>query len=399
MVYLFQIVLTVTYLTAAVAGAVHMQWPRAIRGLSFAYFGWSLVGQIWAFWFILAAGVLLFFTLTGPAAAPWMAILNVVSIGLFFLTLKRAWDSSQALAAVGPDRRRASFIDFVVGAVLPFRPSNRDVKRTKNISYGPFGRRNRLDIYKSKIDAATMLPVLIHVHGGGWVVGRKHQQAQPLIQYMASHGWLVVDINYRLGPWNRMPVMIQDVMRAIAWVKANIADYGGDPNFVALTGGSAGGHLVALAGLASDEALFKPGFENEDCSVNACVPVYGVYDFLNRQSSMTTGFKEMETFLSKLVMPGPITTHRDLWDKSSPMAHIKADAPPMLILHSRQDALADFDSAKAFAHAIDQVSDHAVVFAELPNSQHAYDISYAPPTPEHVRVVHHFLEEVRARMP
>lgn len=397
MVYLFQLMLTATYLTAAITGAFRLNWPRRIRGLSFVYFGWSLVGQVWAFWFILAASGLLAYTLLGPVPSIGMAVVNSVSIGLFVLILWRAWGSCEALAAHDPSGRRASVIAFAMGAIAPFRLRRPTVTRIKDIEYGPHGRRHRLDIYKLKTTDTAALPVLIHVHGGGWVVGRKHQQAQPLIQHMAAEGWLVVDINYRLAPWNKMPTMIQDVMRAIVWVKTNISDFGGDANFVALTGGSAGGHLVALASLAFDEPRFKPGFEDVDCSVDACVPVYGVYDFLDRDGIMGRGFKEMETFLSTLVMPGPISTHRELWNQLSPIAHVRAEAPPMLIVHSRQDALADFDSAKAFADALSHVSDADVHFVGLEQAQHAYDIAHSPPTPEHVRTVHRFLNDVRAQ--
>ena len=145
------------------------------------------------------------------------------------------------------ERGRGIFPRFLFGTLFPFRFSRRDVQRQKNIAYGPNGRKNRLDIYTPKTTPSALMPVLIIVHGGGWVIGRKGQQSRPLIQYMASKGWVVVDINYRLGPRNRMPVLIQDVLRAIAWVKANIKDHNGDRDFIALSGGSAGGHLVALA--------------------------------------------------------------------------------------------------------------------------------------------------------
>ncbi|MGK0372652.1 MAG: acetyl esterase/lipase [Glaciecola sp.] len=189
--------------------------------------------------------------------------------------------------------------------------------------------------------------------------------------------------------------MIQDVLLAVAWVKANIETYNGDPNFVALTGGSAGGHLVALAGLASGLESLKPGFEQSDCTVDACVPVYGIYDFLNRNGTMSEGVNELQSFLTKLVMPGPPEMHKALWDKVSPMGHVHPDAPPMLILHGRHDMLADFESAKVFAETLNQTSKNGATFAELPSGQHAYDIAHAPPTQEHIRAVYRFLESVR----
>ncbi len=127
----------------------------------------------------------------------------------------------------------------------PFGYSRQGIERLKNIHYGD-AERNLLDICRSLEPShhKSARPVLLHVHGGGWVIGNKRQQAQPLINYLAQHGWICVDINYRLAPRNRYPDCLVDVKKAIVWIKENIANYGGNPNFIALTGGSAGGHLV-----------------------------------------------------------------------------------------------------------------------------------------------------------
>ena len=398
MIYLLHILVTANLLTAAATGAIHSKLPRRVPYLSFFYFGWSLIGQIFALPIALLSLASLYFAMSTPEKFVGIAIINVITIVLCTLTLWRAWQGSQALTKILPDGSRTSIKRYLIGGLFPFQFARRDVKRLSNIAYGPSGRKHTLDIYKSKAESNSPLPVLILVHGGGWVVGHKNQQAKPLIQYMASRGWLVVDINYRLAPRNKMPVMIQDVLRAVAWVKANIETYNGDPNFVAMTGGSAGGHLAALAGLASHIAALKPGFETADCSLDACVPVYGVYDFLNKSGAMQGGAEELQNFLTRLVMPGPPERHEDVWNLASPINHIRPDAPPMLFLHGHHDAIADFESAKAFAKSLEQVSNNRVIFAELPSAQHAYDIAYSPPTPEHVRAVYRFLESVRLDM-
>ena len=75
-----------------------------------------------------------------------------------------------------------------------------------------------------------------------------------------------------------MPAQIIDVKQAIAWIRENIAAYGGDPDYIAITGGSAGGHLSALAALTPNDPAWQPGFEDADTSVQVAVPHYGVYD-------------------------------------------------------------------------------------------------------------------------
>ena len=87
--------------------------------------------------------------------------------------------------------------------------------------------------------------------------------------------------------------------QALRWVRENIAEYGGDPGFVAITGGSAGGHLCALAALTANQPEFQPGFEEVDTTVQAAVPFYGAYDFTNSQGhAMGAG---LVSFLERLV--------------------------------------------------------------------------------------------------
>ena len=84
------------------------------------------------------------------------------------------------------------------------------------------------------------------------------------MQQLAAQGWVCVAINYRLAPRDPFPAQIIDVKRALAWIREHIADHGGDPDYVAITGGSAGGHLAALAALTANDPAYQPGFEDAD---------------------------------------------------------------------------------------------------------------------------------------
>ncbi len=111
----------------------------------------------------------------------------------------------------------------------------------RNVVYGDAGPRNRLDIWKrADLPDDAGAPVLLQVHGGAWVIGQKEGQAHPLMGHLADRGWVCVTINYRLSPRATWPEHIVDVKRAIAWTRAHIADNGGDPEFLAISGGSAG---------------------------------------------------------------------------------------------------------------------------------------------------------------
>ena len=119
---------------------------------------------------------------------------------------------------------------------------------------------------------------MVYIHGGAWVIGDKREQGKPMMYELVARGWVCVAINYRLSPKATWPDHIVDAKRAVAWVKEHIAEYGGDPAFVAVSGGSAGGHLCALLALSAGDPAFQPGFEEADTSVQACVPFYGVMD-------------------------------------------------------------------------------------------------------------------------
>jgi arylformamidase len=102
-----------------------------------------------------------------------------------------------------------------------------------------------LDIHAPR--SAVRAPVVVYVHGGSWKAGDKSQTGR-LPGFFCSRGFVFVSVNYRLAPAVRHPVIIQDVARAVAWVHDNVADYGGDPTQLFLTGHSAGAQLVALLG-------------------------------------------------------------------------------------------------------------------------------------------------------
>ncbi len=146
--------------------------------------------------------------------------------------------------------------------VRPFNFRARDIEVLRNVPYTEGGRRAHLDIRRPKDRDLSKAPVLIQIHGGGWTIGNKEQQGLLLMNRMAQQGWVCVSANYRLAPKHRFPTQIVDVKRAIAWVHENIADYGGDPSYVVITGGSAGGHLASLAALTPGLADYQPGFED-----------------------------------------------------------------------------------------------------------------------------------------
>ncbi len=268
-------------------------------------------------------------------------------------------------------------------------------RRSRDLAYGEFGRRNHLDIWaRADLDRDAKAPVLLQVHGGAWVVGNKEQQAMPLMAHMAERGWVCVSINYRLSPRSTWPDHIIDVKRAIAWVKEHIAEHGGDPDFVAITGGSAGGHLSSLAALTPNEPAFQPGFEDANTSVVAAVPFYGVYDWTNRDG---TGLEAMEDFVARHVLKVRLDEARDVWEKASTMSWVGPDAPPFMVVHGTNDTLVPVEQARSFVAMLRAESKEPVVYAELPGTQHAFEVFDSRRTLASASAVHRFLAAIRAR--
>jgi len=264
-----------------------------------------------------------------------------------------------------PYTARRPHISGVLSAMLSRRES-----ATTNISYGPGGRSHLLDVWKRPdLPEGHRAPVLIQVPGGAWSVNGKRGQAYPLMSRMVDLGWICVSINYSRSPWKAWPSHIVDVKRAIAWVRANIAEYGGDPEFIAITGGSAGGHLSSLAALTAGDQSLQPGFEDADTSVQAAAPYYGVYDLTDH-----SGMHHLTLpLLEKLVMRARMADNRELFEDASPLFRVHRDAPPFFILHGRNDDIVPLTQARAFNSALRDSGAGTVAYAELPNAHHGFD--------------------------
>ncbi|UXA18774.1 alpha/beta hydrolase [Mycobacterium sp. SMC-4] len=270
----------------------------------------------------------------------------------------------------------------------------RDYTHDGDISYGDYGSANHLDIWRRPdLDPTGKAPVLFQIPGGAWVTGNKRGQAHPLMSHLAELGWICVAVNYRHSPRNTWPDHIIDVKRALAWVKTHIAEYGGDPDFIAITGGSAGGHLSSLTALTPNDPRYQPGFEDVDTRVHAAVPFYGVYDFTRFDDAMHPSMPEL---LEQMVIKQPHSTSLAAYADASPVNYVAADAPPFFVLHGRNDSLVPVEQARAFVAKLQDASTQPVVYAELPYAQHAFDMLGSARAAHAAVAVEQFLAEIYA---
>ncbi len=213
----------------------------------------------------------------------------------------------------------------------------------KDIEYGVAdGVSLRLDA--SIPDGAGPFPVAILVHGGGWSIGDKggsnkpgnSADISPWFSTLTDAHFTWFSLNYRLAPAHPWPAMQDDVQAAIRWVKAHAAEYKGDPKRIVLFGHSSGGHLAAEVAMVAQD----------DTRVQAFVGFAPVTDLV--QDSVSKGF--IGGGLQGLFhIPRDLTdSSRALLASASPIDHVTASAPPVLLVHGDADKSVLYPQSLAF---------------------------------------------------
>jgi acetyl esterase/lipase len=265
---------------------------------------------------------------------------------------------------------------------------------TRNIPYAHVGRKPlKLDVYQPRqARAGERRPAILQIHGGAWVMGDKREQGIPLLRHLAGQGWVGFNANYRLSPKATFPDHLVDLKRALAWIREHADEYAVDPDFVVVTGGSAGGHLAALVALTANDPRYQPGFEDADTSVQACVPFYGAYDLANTLGTRA-GQRRLDFFLARTVLQS-----RDpaVAEDATPLMHVHTDAPPFFVIHGRHDSLVPVAEARELVRRLRESSRAPVVYAELPGAQHAFDVFHSIRSAHVIRGVERFLRWVHA---
>jgi len=344
----------------------------------------------WQFSLLLALVALGLVLLGAAGSAPGLVLLAATALGLAF-ELRFAYASIGSARAVDeamkgvrgePPRLRFPRSHLLFPPLMLFAKTVR--KERAVVFWEGDGYRLRLDIYRPAEHGADdePRPAVIQVHGGGWIAGSRLEQGIPLLNHLATNGWVGFNIDYRLSPRATLPDHVIDVKRAIAWVREHADELGIDPRRICLTGGSAGGHLTALAALTAGDVTLQPGFEDADTSVAAAVPFYGVYDMADLGGHY---YPELRSWLfPKVVIKRDYDSDPAAYEAVSPTYRVHADAPPFLVFHGDRDTLVPVDDARAFVERLRAVSTSDVLYVELPGAEHAFDLA---PSVRTVRVV------------
>jgi acetyl esterase/lipase len=197
-----------------------------------------------------------------------------------------------------------------------------------------------VDIYMPPKGKAPK-PLILYIHGGGWMGGHtRHSGAlanfPAMLASLASEGFVVASLEYRLSGEARFPAQLQDARAALRFLKANSKRFGLDPKRTGIWGGSAGGHLTALTALScGDRSLDPAGLDaptGSECA-QAAVTWYGVFDFAALVASKSGATDDAGSRL--LGCDGPCSN--DKYAAASPVTYIDPKDPPFLLIHGDED--------------------------------------------------------------
>lgn len=205
----------------------------------------------------------------------------------------------------------------------------------KHVRYHGWRKAHKLDVYRP--ENPGVLPAIVFVHGGGWVMGDKHER-RDICQELAAQGFVVFAINYRLSPESRFPAPAIDGLRAMEWVAAHAHEFGGDAGNITLVGDSSGAHIAAIMASARDSKPLQ-GAWGVDFAVTArAKKMVLYYGFYNLHQTELIRRKYFKTYIRAYLGTTQFDNYK-LLDYFSPIEHLTAHYPTTLLIASEADPL------------------------------------------------------------
>ncbi len=245
-------------------------------------------------------------------------------MSILFKIFQKQWDNTEK-----KDAQRIALQEPVQG-----------IKEITDIAYIDDGLRGHLlDVYYPSKAKDRKLPVLIDIHGGGWMYGYKELNKNYNL-YLASSGYTVFSLSYRLAPEVFMPDQLKDIFAALKWIDVHMDEYPCDRNNVYLTGDSAGGQLAGYTAIIYKNPVLEKAFgiSSAGFSINAVALVCPFFDMANRgitgiysRPMLGPGYRKKE-FAKYLTLEALLKT---------------GEMPPCFIVSSTEDILTKRSSKKA----------------------------------------------------
>jgi acetyl esterase/lipase len=220
-------------------------------------------------------------------------------------------------------------------------------------------------------DAASRHPVVVQVHGGGWVGGGRGAEAWN--QWLNGLGFVVFDVDYRLPPPERWRDEVGDVKAALGWVAEHAADYHVDPGRISVMGDSAGANLAMLAAYSANDSRLPPSCGEAHVTVRCVINLYGPAD-LTSLSEHSGSRRYIQECLRAYIGGGP-EDHPDRYRLISPIQHLHGTVPPTLTLLGHSDRIVPAGQALALDGALDAAGVPHETYL-LPGNDHGFDTNW-----------------------
>lgn len=218
-------------------------------------------------------------------------------------------------------------------------------------AYGADGIELCLDVLGPAPLPGAPLPTVVRIDGcPGWGPGHRGAGIGPFANpILAEAGFLTVSISVRHSRQATFPAQLHDAQAAVRWLRANPLHLPIDGDHIGIWGQSAGGHLAALVALVGDRSGEQPRTATQQsCRVQAAVTIAGPSDFLAPGGEMINDAPSPVTEL----FGGDVTTHHEQMRQASPITHVSASAPPVLIIHGTEDETVPFAQAERLHDAL-----------------------------------------------
>ncbi len=240
-----------------------------------------------------------------------------------------------------------------------------------------------MDVFVPRHRGTAPTPAVLWIHGGGWERGDKNGNSGA--QLLGSEGFVTASLFYRLSGDSPFPADIEDCKCAIRFLRANASKYGIDPDRIGVAGASAGGHLAELVATADRSAGLEGdgGWNGVSSKVQAAAAYYGASDFM-------VGATQFQHHTGQVIVKlfrGTEKEKPELYRKASPIYYVSKDAPPLLLVHGKDDDLVPFDQSVRMAEAYHRVG-RPVEFISVSHAGHDFQQVGAAPISPSLEIIH-----------